>query len=191
MPNWTTNHVTIKADDENKLKEIKEFVKSETSYFDFDKIVPMPQHSEKFFRDGNLGEEEKNKYGKNNWYDWSVENWGTKWNSCDATFVDIIEINDNFELNFYFQTAWNPPIPVIKALAEKFNVKVTCVYNDENIGYDCGKIIFNEKGGVIEDIYYEKDGFNLIAEEYGWDYLYDFGYVYKDGKWIYEEEEEN
>ena len=63
--------------------------------FDFNKIIPMPDY---IYR-GSIGPEEEKIYGKNNWYDWSNENWGTKWNSCDTTFE---------EDTFSFWTAWSP-----------------------------------------------------------------------------------
>lgn len=41
---------------------------------DFNKVIPMPEH---IFRD--MAEREK--YGKDNWYNWSIAHWGTIWNS--------------------------------------------------------------------------------------------------------------
>jgi hypothetical protein len=41
------------------------------------------------------------KYGTNNWYDWSNENWGTKWGDCDLE-IDIKEGDIRFE------SAWSP-----------------------------------------------------------------------------------
>ena len=41
MPNWTYNEIRIKGD-KNTIASIKEFVKSEESEFDFNKIIPMP-----------------------------------------------------------------------------------------------------------------------------------------------------
>lgn len=60
---------------------------------------------------GNLGPEELDLYGKDNWYDWALENWGTKWNACFA------EVNGN---HIIFDTAWSPCSPVISALAKQF-----------------------------------------------------------------------
>lgn len=42
MPNWTSNEVTILGPKET-VSEIKEFVKSDETPFDFDRIVPMPK----------------------------------------------------------------------------------------------------------------------------------------------------
>lgn len=50
------------------------------------------------------------KYGFNNWYDWNVANWGTKWNAYDTyVFNEVITC---------FNTAWSPPIKAIKKLAD-------------------------------------------------------------------------
>lgn len=184
MPNWVDNNVIIYGD-ENVLNDIKIFVQSKDCAFDFDKIVPMPPHSETFFRDGGLSIEEEKKYGRNNWYHWSIDNWGTKWNSCESGCLGIY----NNELKYFFQTAWSPALPVLNVLAKKFKVKIKCTFVDEAIGDNCGLIVFDENGDTIEDEYYEENGFNFIAKVYGEDYLYDYGFIKdKDGNWVYEED---
>ena len=110
MPNYCNNTISIKAPRET-LNTIQSLVKSDESEFDFNKIIPMPDY---IYR-GNLGPEEQKIYGKNNWYDWSNENWGTKWNCWD---VEYGETEDELFYNFY--TAWSPSEPVVKALAEMF-----------------------------------------------------------------------
>jgi len=177
MPNWVENNVEIYGNTD-VLNKILNDIKSDYGQFDFDKIVPMPPESETFCR-SNLGEEEFKKYGENNWYDWSRKNWGTKWNCCEAS-CNGISFN---VLSYFFQTAWSPAIPIMKALAEKYKVKVKLVFIDEDIGSNCGKIAFNENGEITEDVYFSENGFDLIAEEYGEDYLYDCGYEKKDGEW--------
>ena len=116
MPNWTKNELIIQADDPKDIKEFKKkvFTKDEEGnlHFDFEKIVPMPK---KIFR-GNLGYEERKKYGSDNWYDWSRENWGTKWNACRTQ----INFDCGEELEIEFETAWDTPRPIIQKIREMF-----------------------------------------------------------------------
>lgn len=51
--------------------------------------------------------------GYKSWYDWSIANWGTKWNAYDATFTGE---GDAAELRF--ETAWSVPLPILVALAK-------------------------------------------------------------------------
>ena len=72
------------------------------------------------------------RYGKRDWYDWSIENWGTKWNAC-ATVVD----SDAIE----FQTAWSTSIPVFVELSKRLkDITITVDYADEDIGSNCGTL---------------------------------------------------
>ena len=50
-----------------------------------------------------------NKYGETTWYDWCVENWGTKWNACEVQVSDY---------TIEFSTAWAFAEPVMRKLAE-------------------------------------------------------------------------
>jgi hypothetical protein len=56
------------------------------------------------------------KYGYSNWYDWSVANWGVKW---DASCEDgaIIEQNENL-IKVGFDTAWGAPIEFYREMEE-------------------------------------------------------------------------
>jgi hypothetical protein len=56
------------------------------------------------------------KYGHEDWYSWSVNTWGTKWNTYDGYSK---RTSDN-EVQYKFDTAWSPPLPVIDVLAKKF-----------------------------------------------------------------------
>ena len=57
-------------------------------------------------------------------------------------------IDDN---NIEFETAWNMPYGVLKAISELWGTKVECDYADEDIGSNCGTVVF-DKGEVIKDI---------------------------------------
>ena len=56
------------------------------------------------------------KYGHTDWYSWSIENWGTKWNSYG---FDLLSKTAN-EIEFRFETAWSFPAPIFDALAKEF-----------------------------------------------------------------------
>lgn len=156
MPNYCSNSLYIDGD-ANTLRELTEFVRTSENAFDFKKIVPMPKN---IYR-GPLGDKEKEIYGKNNWYDWSVENWGTKWNSIDAYIVDD---------EIAFLTAWSPCEPVIETLAKTFP-SMRFVYEFCEIGmafcgkrvYENGEMIFCYDGDLRENPMCEDDEW---ADEY-------------------------
>jgi Ferredoxin-like domain in Api92-like protein len=85
-------------------------------------------------------------HGYPTWYDWSIENWGTKWNAYGQ--------NDkrNTHSEIYFETAWSAPVPVIKKLSELFpHVEFELTYADEDTGSNAGILKF--KNGNIENSY--------------------------------------
>ena len=56
-------------------------------------------------------------YGYDNWYDWQVNHWGTKWDiNGDVGINDI----DDETCSLVFQTAWSPPEPIVDKLREMF-----------------------------------------------------------------------
>ena len=141
MPNWTENNVLFVGKKE-QLKTLKTMLKSKDNDFDFNNIVPMPKN---IFR-GNLGKEEEEKYGDNNWYRWSIDNWGTKWNSVDTR----VEENGS-TLSYNFMTAWDCPRQIVNAL---MRMRKT-ILKDISINWDCVHEDGNEHE-VIVDI--EVDG---------------------------------
>ena len=127
MPNHVINIIRFINCNKETVDEIKKSVKgNEDEYFDFNKLIPMPDY---IFR-GNLGTEERKLYGKNNWYDWSRENWGTKWNAYDVCWrEDAVD----------FCTAWCPVHKIVEKPSKLFP-KITMFYQwaDENYGYNVG-----------------------------------------------------
>ena len=125
MPNHCYNKVTISVGDADgqNLKVLVDSLKSEENQtdFDFDAILPMPPELEDV--DWSEAEEMndiiraryKKEHGSDNWYDWRVNNWGTKWNSYNC---EIVEHEDDYVV-YTFDTAWGPPTGVIEALREQ------------------------------------------------------------------------
>lgn len=77
-----------------------------------------------------LSNEYKRKFGADNWYEWKIRNWGTKWGAYDVV------VNDNV---VEFNTAWSTAPRVIEVLSELFpTLKFSVEYADEDTGYNCG-----------------------------------------------------
>ena len=137
MPNWTYNNVQFIGKTEDNVKQLKELLKSDDNDFDFNNIIPMPNElsdtvsgSENAKPDWQKKQSEKlkAKYGADNWYDWSNNNWGTKWNACDVN----VEQNKNV-LNYTFDTAWDAPREIVRALE---HMKET-ILKDISIEWNC------------------------------------------------------
>ena len=111
MPNWTANRLEVsglKADCEKFLKHMGE-------HMDFEKVIPIPEDC----FTGTLGEKERKMCkdtGVPNWYDWSIENWGTKWNACGTVPVERLSYGNYQTLTYCFDTAWDTPREIITAL---------------------------------------------------------------------------
>jgi len=58
----------------------------------------------------------KSEYGYDNWYDWQVNNWGTKWDLKELVANEL----DDYQCTLVFQTAWCPPEPIVDKLREMF-----------------------------------------------------------------------
>lgn len=81
-------------------------------------------------------------HGARTWYDWCVNNWGTKWNACETEIID----SDTIE----FSTAWSAPLPIIIELSKRHPGRVAMIeWADEDMGSNVGQIAF--KGGFIAE----------------------------------------
>jgi hypothetical protein len=99
MPNWCNNVVYIRHENPAKLEAIKsELDKGQDAQF-FNSLVPDPT-------------------GQWN-YDWSIENWGTKW---DASIHEYWMEDEHLYVSF--DTAWGPPTEFYQKLFQmEYSVK--------------------------------------------------------------------
>lgn len=141
MPNWVLHEVeftigtSLVSTNNPKLWDaIKAYVRTQPhnlepepiSEFDFDSIVPQPKDIMGKQHDPSEVNPVSVYYQLPYWYDWRVNNWGTKWNADDVYVGNSV---------FTFNTAWANAEPVIRALSEKFpEVTITVKFADE----DCG-----------------------------------------------------
>ena len=98
MPNWCWNHLEVTGDE----IQLREFVEKSTTNI---------ESSDEFSFEGTLPRGDRK-----DWYDWSVENWGTKWDACESTICN----NDINYFSVSFESAWSPPINWIDNIMQDF-----------------------------------------------------------------------
>lgn len=64
---------------------------------------------------GKIAVDNIKQYGAATWYEWAIENWGTKWNAYEVTYYNW-ESDEAIEVKF--QTAWAPPEGVFNKLRD-------------------------------------------------------------------------
>lgn len=126
MPNWCSNTLKVESDNIEKLNDFKEKIiyykeddtEKKWPSLTFNKLVPCPEEllNEAAFGAGDNRDELVAKYGASDWYQWRVENWGTKWDAADADTID----DEPDYLTVYFDTAWAPPVPWLLKVAEMY-----------------------------------------------------------------------
>ncbi len=122
MPNWCHNRVEIYGEG---AEEIANKIASEETPFDFAKIIPEPDYDK--IEVEPTFEKEDSDFRMPTWWDWRVQNWGTKWNSSECE----VTIMDDEQVEYTFNTAWGPPEGVILKLRELYpDVGITAFYDE-------------------------------------------------------------
>lgn len=124
------------------------------------------------------------KFGVPDWYEWSIRNWGTKWNSCN-TFLS----EDGKSV--YFDTAWSPAVPAIEKMARMHpNVRITHEYAEEQTGFMSGRYVYENGLAVEENQFdpYSKEAYEMSFDLWGNEEDYDFDE--KIGNYVQKEEAE-
>ena len=129
MPNWCNNNIEITGPKEKLIKICEGAKKGEL----LDTLYPMPEalkETEKSSDDDKMAKQPVVD-GVNNWYDWRVNNWSTKWD-VDPYVGDNIKVEGdggNARLVFGFDSAWSPPIGACaKYLEDNDDVSIRLVY---------------------------------------------------------------
>lgn len=125
MPNWCNNTARFFNADATKVAGlISELEKGEDAEL-FNSLHPIPEELRNVTvpnGDASLVEQMQQKYGYADWYDWSVNEWGTKW---DGTVYNW-EQDENGSVIASFDTAWAPPIALYnKLVAEGWDISAT------------------------------------------------------------------
>ena len=126
MPNHVTNTLII-IGTEAQINAVLEFIlgDGEDNYIEFNNIVPQPPEVLESIGANELGN------GDLLWYEWRLDNWGTKWEAYDQMLIE--------ENVLQFDTAWSMPEPIYIALSNKFpEIDFEVEWSDEDSSYNCG-----------------------------------------------------
>jgi hypothetical protein len=139
------NEVSIHGEEQEVAKFVDEcFTKVDTGghcyqqVLDFDKILPEPDY-DKPKKDGthNDGVQTELSSVMPNWYNWRLDNWGTKWNLVPSKGGDVegytIDIMKDTVL-LSFATAWSPPDGIYDAIGDKYpDLDVSWFYREDGM----------------------------------------------------------
>jgi hypothetical protein len=104
MPNWCENTLTVYGD-KNELKKFVKKAKSKEEPLSLANLYPEPDYN-KIKVKRTYPEISGDGYAdpKEAWWDWRVQNWGTKWE-----ITDVIYDGDEDGVEYSFMSAWSPP----------------------------------------------------------------------------------
>ena len=158
MPNWCENSVILKHNDPKKIAELKDHLllhKDGKGEYFFNFLRPRPESE------------------GDNWYNWNVNNWGTKWDA-DPQVFDIDENNISLD----FSTAWSPPIYLYDYLTEQgwdvealYSEPGMCFcgsYTSSNPGDECYNYDLEDPSSYedIPDEVFRYAGIDIMLEEF-------------------------
>ena len=114
------------------------------------------------------------RYGERDWYEWSINNWGCKWNASESR----VDTKFDGTMVISFDTPWSPPQGVLEEIAKHTPIRVC--WSDEG----CSP-------AYIEDYYLDEDdnltnSIVLDNTEYLGEYAWDYGQIHE---WNSEKEE--
>jgi len=113
MPNWCENTLTIESTNEKDLEIFKQKSLGKDTALSLNNLVPLPKKQ------------------KQNWYTWRIANWGIKWNIK----ASINKISNN-KFEYYFDSAWSPPLAWLKKIAKMFpTITFTLEYEEPGMEF--------------------------------------------------------
>jgi len=155
MPNWCSNEIIIKGDNEN-LQRLFNLVKTDDIVFDFNAVIPYPEEFAKLDADGSGAG------FRAGGFEWRMNNWGTSWNTeKDSGLIAM----DDGEVVAYFLSAWSPPLPVTIALSKLF-CDLTFVHRYEEGSNDFSGVLECKNGEITMDVQGDYGEYRMEEDSY-------------------------
>ena len=138
MPNWCNNSVEIYHSDPAMIERVR---KGFNDGGLFSELIPCPQELTETVS-GSMGEDKRaeheaqqaanvEKYGYANWYDFCVNEWGTKWD-VGADGNPAQDIPGGLMLGF--DSAWSPPIGAYEKLTD-MGFRIRAMYYEPGMAF--------------------------------------------------------
>lgn len=136
MPNWCNNTVEIFHEDPVMLERVRKGFNAGGLLNEF---IPVPEELQ--ITAGRTGDPDENakiiaseesnreKYGYSNWYDFCVNEWGTKWD-IGGDGYEAQDIDGGLSLTF--DSAWSPPVSAYEKLTE-MGFTIRAMYNESGM----------------------------------------------------------
>jgi Ferredoxin-like domain in Api92-like protein len=146
MPNWCNNTLELTHKDPEMILRAKNAFEADGL---LDEFIPIPyelkqglnfedyKKQNREYQDELQDAREKlnmKYFGYKDWYDFSVANWGTKWDVHGEGRSATLNGNT---LTLSFDSAWSPPIEAYKKLVE-MGFEVSAMYYESGMCY-CGE----------------------------------------------------
>jgi hypothetical protein len=180
MPNWCSNTFEMVGPKET-VREFEKFLNENNGKEWFDFFLPCPQELKDV---GNIPHDYSNdelveKFGYADWYSWSIDNWGCKWN-CEAQDWTVNDYDEEqLSITFWFDSPWGPPIALYEYISENEEYAIFGNYNEEGMAF-VGKFEYGEDScynysdlesldSIPEDIVEEWNLRERLEEQEEWD----------------------
>jgi hypothetical protein len=144
MPNWCENSVTFTHADTAAIKRVADAFK--TGEF-MSQFFPCPRELTET-TSGSFGDPDEQKalllkqaanelkYGVPTWYEWCINNWGTKWDVGSEHFEPTYTEGDT-SITVSFDSAWGPPLEFYSKMTDELGYSVKAYYYESGMAF-CG-----------------------------------------------------
>lgn len=135
MPNWCDNHLKIRSNDHQLLTDIAKaaeenkllaFLRPEPNYETTPVAKTFPRQE---------GDEIPT-IRTDSWWDWRVQNWGTKWDIDTEPCNVSLKLEEGL-VEITFLTAWSPPCDALNYAAEERGLDFELYYYEPGMCF-CG-----------------------------------------------------
>ena len=187
MPNWVYNGLTIEGNPDQVKSLITQMNKPFAMVHDNWNVVtqkmevkqttyPNPVfafHNIYNHRDAGIADEvylgqpprditfeEQMQFKTNDWYNFNVREWGTKWdvaisedNKYPNTTIEEAVNGENYVVHYNFETAWARPVPALEKLSAQYPTLLFTLSYEEETGW--GGEMELLRGEIISESEYE------------------------------------